>query len=121
MRKLILIVALIMITISCAGKTMHTVYDANYFFSFSKVERPEEAIQRYGPKKIGKDAHIRLKFKESGIDIIVRYMSLAKRRNQITTDITREIYNQISNSEDVEIAYPHTEVVFRNKDKKGKD
>ena len=47
-------------------------------------------------------------------------MNLDKRRNQITTDITREIYNKINNSEDVEIAYPHTEVIFRNKEK-GKD
>lgn len=68
------------------------------------------------PKKLGKDPHVRLKFKESGIDITVRFMSLARKRNQITTNITREIFNQIINAEDVEIAYPHTEVVFRNKE-----
>ena len=42
-------------------------------------------------------------------------MSLARKRNEITTDITREIFNQISKSKDAEIAYPHTEVIFRNK------
>ena len=67
------------------------------------------------PKKIGKDTNIRLKFKDSGIDITIRYMSLARKRNQITTDITREIFNQITKSKDVEIAYPHAEIIFRNK------
>jgi len=42
-------------------------------------------------------------------------MNLDKRMNQITTDIIREIYNKISKSDDVEISYPDTELVFRNK------
>ena len=66
------------------------------------------------PKKLNKDPHIRLKFKESGIDITVRYKSLARKRNQITTDITREIYNQIKKTNNVSIAYPHTEVLLRD-------
>lgn len=49
------------------------------------------------------------------MDIIVRNKSLARKRNQITTDITREIFNRIRKEKEVEIAYPHTEVVFRNK------
>ena len=67
------------------------------------------------PKKIYKEPHNRLKFKDSGIDLKVRFQSIAKKRNQITTDITREIFNRIRNTDDVEIAYPHTEVLFRNK------
>ena len=70
------------------------------------------------PKKLNKEPHNRIKFKDSGIDIIVRYKSLARNRNQITTDITREIFNRIRKEKEVEIAYPHTEVVFRNKNKK---
>ena len=47
--------------------------------------------KEYNVKKLDKDPHIRLKFRDSGIDITVRYKSLARKRNQITTDITREI------------------------------
>lgn len=65
-------------------------------------------------KKIHKDPHNRLTFKDSGIDIKVRFYSIARKRNQITTDITREIFNRIMKTDDVEIAYPHTEVLFRN-------
>jgi len=46
-------------------------------------------------KKLIKEPHIRLKFMDSGVDIKVRFISLARKRNQITTDITREIFNNI--------------------------
>jgi small-conductance mechanosensitive channel len=59
-------------------------------------------------------AHTRLKTKESGIDVTVRYHSLAMKRNSISTDIIREILNQIKRTEDVEIAYPHTQVILPN-------
>jgi len=54
--------------------------------------------------------------KDSGVDVTVRYNTLADRRNEISTDITREILQRIDKSKDVEIAYPHTEVIFRGKD-----
>jgi small-conductance mechanosensitive channel len=67
------------------------------------------------PKKYQKEPHIRLRFKESGIDVTVRFYSIALSRNEISTNITRSLFNQIKKSKDVEIAYPHTEVVLRNK------
>ena len=74
----------------------------------------KELWEKY-PKKISKETHIRLKFKESGINVTIRYNSIADKRNEISTNITREIFNKIKQSKDVEIAYPHTEVVFREK------
>lgn len=67
------------------------------------------------PKRLDQEPHNRIKFEDSGINLTVRYKSLARKRNQITTDITREIFNRIIKEKNVEIAYPHTEVVFRNK------
>lgn len=67
------------------------------------------------PKKIPKEPHIRLQFRESGIDVTVRYHVLAIKRNEISTNITREIFNRIKKAKDVEIAYPHAEVLFRKK------
>ena len=69
------------------------------------------------PKRITKEAHNRLEFKDSGIDVTVRYFTIATKRNQIATDIRREIFNKIRNTKDVEIAYPHTEVLFREKER----
>jgi small-conductance mechanosensitive channel len=81
----------------------------------NSVEKIIKPIRENFPKRLQKKSHIRLKFKESGIDVTVRYNSLAKKRNKISTDITREIFNKFKESKDVEIAYPHTEVVFREK------
>lgn len=67
------------------------------------------------PRKIPKESHIRLRFMDSGINVTVRYHVLANKRNKISTNITREIFNKIKKAGDVEIAYPHTEVVFRKK------
>jgi len=67
------------------------------------------------PKRITKEPHVRLLFKDSGIDVTVRYYTIATKRNEIATDIRREIYKLIRKSEDVEFAYPHTEVLFRKK------
>lgn len=64
------------------------------------------------PKKIPQKPHIRLKFRESGIDVTVRYYTLANERNKISTDITREIFKNIKKTEEVEIAYPHTKVLL---------
>jgi len=67
------------------------------------------------PKKIPQEPYIRLKFMESGINVTVRYYSLATSRNAILTEIVREIFNIIKVTNNVEIAYPHTEVLFREK------
>lgn len=64
-------------------------------------------------RSLSEDPHIRLDFKESGINVTVRYKSIATKRNQISTDIRREIHKKISKSEDVEFAYPHTEIIMK--------
>jgi small-conductance mechanosensitive channel len=82
--------------------------------SVKKVMKP---LWEKFPKRITRDVHNRLIFKDSGIDVTVRYFTIATSRNQISTDIRREIFNQIRNTKEVEIAYPHTEVLFREKQK----
>jgi small-conductance mechanosensitive channel len=67
------------------------------------------------PERIEKKPHIRLQFRDSGIDVIIRYHTIAMKRNEIATNIRREIFHQIRQTPDVEIAYPHTELLFRNK------
>jgi len=80
--------------------------------SVNKVMKP---LWEKFPKRIPQEPHIRLKFMDSGINVTVRYYSLAISRNAILTKIVREIFKNIKESDDVEIAYPHTEVLFREK------
>jgi len=81
----------------------------------SAVEKIMKPLWEKFPKKIKKEPHIRLKFKESGIDVTVRYNTITNDRNEISTDITREIFKSIKKTDDVEIAYPHSEIIFREK------
>jgi small-conductance mechanosensitive channel len=67
------------------------------------------------PKKIPREPWIRLKFKKSGIDITVRYVTVARMREAIATDVTREIFTRIRKAKDVNIAYPHMEVLLSKK------
>jgi small-conductance mechanosensitive channel len=67
------------------------------------------------PKRINREPHIRLQFKDSGIDVIVRYYTIATKRNAIATDIRREIIEEVRRNPEVEIAYPHTEVLLNKK------
>lgn len=67
------------------------------------------------PKRISKEPHNRILFKDSGIAVTVRYYTIATKRSEIATRIRRDIFNQIRDIDDVEIAYPHTEVLFRKK------
>lgn len=81
----------------------------------SSVEKIMKPLWGEFPRRIPQDSHIRLMFKDSGIDITVRYYTIATRRNAIATDIRGEIFDRIREANDVEFAYPHTEVLFREK------
>ncbi|PIO03184.1 hypothetical protein COT48_05815 [Candidatus Woesearchaeota archaeon CG08_land_8_20_14_0_20_47_9] len=66
-------------------------------------------------KKVKKDPYVRTYFKDSGIEVIVRYISLVKSMQEISSKVTRDIFGRILKANDVEIAYPHTEVLLRRK------
>jgi small-conductance mechanosensitive channel len=58
---------------------------------------------------------VRVDFRASGIDVQVKYFSPARQLHEYSSKITKEIFDRVNDADDVEIAYPHTEVVFRKK------
>ena len=62
-----------------------------------------------------KEPYVRTFFQPNGINVSVRYFSPAKRLQEISSTVTKEIYEGIMKTKGVEIAYPHTEVIFRKK------
>lgn len=77
-----------------------------------------KAIEQYldkMPSHYTKDPYTRVFFRPSGIDVSVRYYTPILERARIETEITREIFQRIREAKDVEVAYPHTEVLFREK------
>ncbi len=58
-----------------------------------------------------------MRFQPSGVNVHVRYSSPAKRMQQVSSDITKEIFKAVKKTKDVVFAYPHTEVLLRKKGK----
>jgi len=78
----------------------------------ASVDKIMQPFYQKFPKKISRDSHIRLDFKESGMNVTVRYNTLARKRNAISTDIRREIFTRVTKTSDVAIAYPHAEIIM---------
>ena len=62
-----------------------------------------------------KQPYLRTYFQAHGILVHVRYMSPAKRIQEVSSTITREIHKRMMETKGVELAYQHTEVLFRKK------
>lgn len=81
----------------------------------SAVEEVMKPLWDSFPEKVEKQPHTRLFLDDSGIDVTVRYYTVAPVRNAISTNIIREIHRLVTKSNDVEFAYPHSEVILKEK------
>lgn len=71
-------------------------------------------IAQFGDMK--QEPYIRTAFASSSINVQVRYMAPATRLQEISSDITRDILDAVRKEQSISFAYPHTEVVFKDKD-----
>ncbi len=62
-----------------------------------------------------KAPYVRTYFDVNGMRILVRYLAPAKQIQEVSSNISKEIYQEIKKTKEVEIAYPHTEVLIRRK------
>ena len=68
------------------------------------------------PDRIEKQPHVRLYLDDSGIDVTIRYYTVAPVRNAISTNIIREIHKRVTKSKDVNFAYPHSQVIIQGEE-----
>ncbi len=78
--------------------------------SDSAMKYSKEAFE-----KLKQDPMIRILMVDSGIEVKVRFYGNAYNIQKLTSDITKEIFDRIKEEKDVEIAYPHTEIIFKDK------
>ena len=78
------------------------------------LESAEEHTKKFR-KEIKEKPYTRISFAPSGIDIHVRYFAPAAKIQGTSSKITKEIYERVIKTDDVEFAYPHTEVLFKEK------
>jgi len=70
----------------------------------------KEIIEKYN-----KEPYVRTYFQPSGMNIQVRFLAESRRLQETTSEITQEIFRLIKKSKDVEIAYPHTQIIYKDK------
>ena len=62
-----------------------------------------------------KETKINVEMGPSAIILKISFFAPVKKMSEIKSEITQEILNRVRKEKDVEIAYPHTEVVFKDK------
>jgi len=66
-------------------------------------------------EQTGEQPFTRLELGDSGLRIRLRFQTLATDRQRITSEIVRILFREIGAAEDVEFAYPHSEILHRPK------
>jgi len=90
-------------------------YESNLDKAMDIVKSAAFKFSKEAMEKLKKEPMIRVEMVGSGIDVKVRFYGDAYEIQRTKSDVTKEIFDRIRNEKDVEIAYPHTEVVFKNK------
>jgi len=85
------------------NKAIHIVIEAAKKFTNEVIETTN------------KMPYVRTYFDVNGMRVLVRYLAPAKQIQEVSSNISKEIYQEIKKTKEVEIAYPHTEVLLRNK------
>jgi small-conductance mechanosensitive channel len=91
--------------------TYESNLDKAIAISKEAVKKVTKSFVQESPKK----PFIRTFFAPSAVDVKARYYVRPNDRIKVSSDLTQEIFRGISKVKDVEIAYPHTEVVLRKK------
>jgi small-conductance mechanosensitive channel len=95
--------------------TITVTYESNLD---KAIEIGIESAKKYTAdviKATKKKPYVRTYSKPSGVDVHVRYYSHAKRIQEISSKITKDMLESIKKTKNVRVAYPHTEVLIRKK------
>lgn len=67
--------------------------------------------------KTNQKPFLRMSYQPSGIDIKIKYYTPADKRQLFNSMITEETFKKIIKEKDVDLAYPHTEILYKQKKK----
>jgi len=68
-------------------------------------------------ESVKKEPYVRLFFQPSGVNLGIRFFVPAKRMTEFASEITRETHKKIRAASGIRFAYPHTEVLLKQKGK----
>ena len=75
------------------------------------LEAAGEVLSEYMEKP--KEPYIRTWFQPSGMDIYIRYLAPAPKREEVSSRISEKVFRKIVSAKEVDFAYPHQEVFLR--------
>ncbi len=91
-------------------------YDSHIELAKGIGKRIAEKMTKDFIEKVPIKPFVRVNFQPSGVDVRIRYYTLASRRQEINSKITEEIFKTIRKEKKVKFAYPHIQVVgIKNK------
>ena len=62
-----------------------------------------------------KNPYVRSWFQPSGMDVILRYYTLASKREEVSSRVSQKILEKIKKEKEIELAYPHQEIILSKK------
>jgi small-conductance mechanosensitive channel len=95
--------------------TTSITYESNLDKAIKIIQKAAEKNISEFSKKVKTKPYIRTYFQPSSVGVHIRYFAPAQRLQEISSNITKEIYDNLKTQKDVEIAYPHTELVYKGR------
>jgi small-conductance mechanosensitive channel len=90
-------------------------YESDLNEAIEIIENTAEKHLAKLSEKHKEEPYTRVSMADSAMIVSLRFYAPAKKMNEIKSDITKEIYELIKSNKKVELAYPHTEIVFKDK------
>ncbi len=90
-------------------------YDSNLDLAREIAIKSAEKITKDIIEKVPKKPFVRVNFQDSGIIIRTKYYTPAANRQKTNSEITESIFKEITKEKKIRFAYPHTEIIFKDK------
>lgn len=90
-------------------------YESNLDKAMKIVREAADKFVKEYSKTVNREISVRIKMEASSINVQVRFFAPVKIMQEVSSNITKEIYDRIKKESDVDIAYPHTEIIFKKK------
>lgn len=92
-------------------------YESNLNKAIKTAEEAAKKITKEFSEIIKKEPYVRVYFQPSGVTLSARFFVPVKRMVEVTSSVTKEIYDRFMKEKDIQFAYPHTEVILNRKGK----
>lgn len=90
-------------------------YESDYDQAERILLESAKEIAKDTIRESGQEPYVRAELADSGIRLRLRYQTLAMERQRISSEIVYQIIKKFNQTDKVEFAYPHTEVLYRPK------